>query len=298
VSTPGATLGLIVATHRRHYSARLDDGRVITCILRGRQLTLACGDQVTIRLGKGDDAVIDTLLPRSTLFFRSDLHRQRLIAANVTQVVGVVAPDPPFDDELVHRWIVAAESNGCRFVLVANKCDLASFPTIAHRLTQFASLGYPVVALSAQRDVSDLVPLLAQQRTVLIGQSGMGKSTVINTLLPDALARVGELSTALQTGRHTTTETTLYWLDAEAWIVDSPGMKEFGLAHLPAVAIEQAFVELRPLFGTCRFRNCSHEVEPGCAIQDAVERGDIRPWRVELLKELLAASQRRVHNWS
>jgi len=289
--------GLIVATHRRHYSARLDDGRVISCILRGRQLTLACGDEVSIRLGKGDDAIIDALLPRSTLFFRSDLHRQRLIAANVTQVVGVVAPDPPFDDELVHRWIVAAESNGCRFVLVANKCDLASFSGIAHRLTQFAALGYPVVTLSAQRDVSDVAPLLDGQRTVLIGQSGMGKSTLINTLLPTATARVGELSAALQTGRHTTTETTLYWLDTDSWIVDSPGMKEFGLAHLPAAAIEQAFVELRPLFGTCRFRNCSHEVEPGCAIQDAVERGDIRPWRVELLKDLLAASQRRAQNW-
>jgi ribosome biogenesis GTPase / thiamine phosphate phosphatase len=292
------THGVVVATHRRHYSVRLDDGPVISCILRGRKLTLACGDRVDVVLGRGDDAVIDGLSPRSTLFFRSDLHRERLIAANVTQVLGVVAPEPPYDDELVHRWIVASESNGCRFVLAANKFDLPEFVAIQPRLAQFATLGYPVVTLSAQHDVTALVPLLTGQKTVLIGQSGMGKSTLINTLLPHAAARVGEVSTALQTGRHTTTETTLYWLDDDSWIVDSPGMKEFGLAHLGSAAIEQAFVELRPLLGTCRFRNCRHDVEPGCAIQDAIERGDIRPWRVDLLKHLLAASQRRVQNWS
>ena len=292
------TQGLVVATHRRHYSVRLDDDRVISCILRGRKLTLACGDIVDVALGRGDDAIIEGLAPRSTLFFRSDLHRERLIAANVTQVLGVVAPEPPYDDELVHRWIVATESNGCRFVLVANKSDLPSFAAIEARLEQFAALGYPVVALSAQGDVGALTPLLLGQKTVLIGQSGMGKSTLINTLLPQADARVGNVSVALQTGRHTTTETTLYRLDADSWIVDSPGMKEFGLAHLGAAAIEQAFVELRPLLGTCRFRNCRHDVEPGCAIQDAIERGDIRPWRVDLLKHLLAASQRRVQSWS
>jgi ribosome biogenesis GTPase len=120
---------------------------------------------------------------------------------------------------------------------------------------------------------------------------------LINRLVPDAAARVGEVSKALHAGRHTTTETTLYPIDASSWIVDSPGMKEFGLGHLTAHAIEQGFVELRPLLGTCRFRNCRHDIEPDCAIRDAIERGEVKPWRLTLLRQLLADSGRRAQTW-
>jgi ribosome biogenesis GTPase len=132
---------------------------------------------------------------------------------------------------------------------------------------------------------------------VLVGQSGMGKSTLINALVPGAAARIGELSAALGSGRHTTSETTLYPLDQSSWIIDSPGMKAFGLAHLDADAIERAFVELRPLVGRCRFRDCRHDTEPGCAVQDAVARGEVKPWRVALLQRLLAERERRVRAW-
>ena len=230
--------GLVTATHRRHYAVRLDNGETVACILRGRSLSIACGDLVEVERSPSNEGTIVSVAPRTTLFFRSDIQRDKLLAANVTQVLGFVAPDPPYDDELVHRWIIAAESNDCRFVLIANKEDLPAFALIADRLAQFAALGYPVVPMCAHRDVSAIVPFLEGQRSVLIGQSGMGKSTLINTLLPDAGARVGELSRALQTGRHTTTEATLYELDDESWIVDSPGMKEFGLGHLDADAIE------------------------------------------------------------
>jgi len=126
----------------------------------------------------------------------------------------------------------------------------------------------------------------------------MGKSTLINALLPGAAAKVGDVSVSLQTGRHTTTQTTLYRLDANSWIVDSPGMQEFGLAHLDATQIAHAFVELRPLLGHCRFRNCRHDVEPGCAVQEAVARGEVLPWRVELMRSLLAESERRTRSWA
>lgn len=289
--------GLVTATHRRHYAVRLDDGPTVSCILRGRELAIACGDRVEVEQSPSSEATIVSVSPRSTLFFRSDIQRDKILAANVTQVVGFVAPDPPYDDELVHRWIIAAESNGCAFVLIANKRDLPAFELIEERLAQFAALGYPVVALCANRDVSAIVPFLEGQRSVLIGQSGMGKSTLINTLLPEAGARVGELSRALQTGRHTTTEATLYELDDRSWIVDSPGMKEFGLGHLDPDAIESAFVELRHLLGTCRFRNCRHDAEPGCAVQDAVARGEVKPWRAALLLQLRAESERRTRTW-
>ncbi len=293
-----AATGLITSTHRRHYAVALDDGRTALCVLRGRARTIACGDRVAVETGAGSDGVITDILPRTTLCYRSDAHREKLIAANVTQILGIVAPDPPYDDELVHRWTIAAESTGCRFIVVANKTDLPGFAAIEPRLAPLAALGYAIVRTSARDHARELAPFLVEQRSVLIGQSGMGKSTLINALLPDAAAKIGEISSALQTGRHTTTQTTLYPLDAHSWIVDSPGMQEFGLAHLDPEHIASAFVELRPLLGHCRFRNCRHDSEPGCVVQAAVERGEIKPWRVALLRQLLADSARRTRTWA
>jgi ribosome biogenesis GTPase len=178
-----------------------------------------------------------------------------------------------------------------------NKRDLPGFAALEPRLAPFAALGYPVVEICARRDARALAPLLSGQHSVLVGQSGMGKSTLINTLLPHAAARVGDVSMALQTGRHTTTGTTLYRLDASSWIVDSPGMQEFGLGHVDPERIARAFVELRTLIGRCRFRNCRHDSDPGCAVQDAVARGEVKPWRVALLRKLLADSERRARTW-
>lgn len=290
--------GLVTAAFRRHYAVLLDNGQMASCVLRGRSLTIACGDRVNVALeSSGTEGAIDAVEPRTSLFFRSDAQREKIIAANVTQVLGMVAPDPPYDDELVHRWIIAAESNGCRFILIANKADLPSFAAIKPRLAQFAALGYRIIETSASNDAAPIAPWLHGQHSVLIGQSGMGKSTLINTLLPGAAARVGVLSSALKTGKHTTTETTLYALDATSWIVDSPGMKEFGLGHLTADAIADAFVELRPLLGQCRFRNCRHDSEPGCAVLAALERGEVIPWRLSLLQQMLADSARRTRTW-
>lgn len=293
---PFAT-GLVSAAFRRHYTVELDDGSTLRCVLRGRGDAVACGDRVDVEPRHGDDGVIVAVQPRQSLCYRSDAHRQKLIAANVTQVLGIVAPDPPYDDELAHRWSIAAESSGCRFILVANKADLADFVHIEPRLAQFAALGYPVVRLSARHDAGALRPWLEGQRSVLVGQSGMGKSTLINTLLPDADARIGALSSALRSGRHTTTQTTLYRLDRDSWIVDSPGMQAFGLAHLDSAAIEYAFVELRPLLGHCRYRDCRHDAEPECAVRAAVERGEVLAWRLALLQQMRADSDRRTRHW-
>jgi ribosome biogenesis GTPase len=238
--------------------------------------------------------VIEAVLPRTTLFYRSDAYKEKLIAANVSQVIGVVAPDLGVDEELINRWIIGAEAEQCRLVIAANKRDKADFAVLLSRLAPFAALGYPVVPLSARQDVSPLAPWLRAQRTALIGQSGMGKSTILNAILPGASARTAEISAALAAGRHTTTHSTLYPLPetlGDGWIVDSPGMKAFGLAHLAPDAITGAFVELRPLLGHCRFRDCRHDREPGCAVREAVARGEVAPHRVALLRSLVMASE-------
>jgi ribosome biogenesis GTPase len=211
-----------------------------------------------------------------------------VLAANVTQVVGVVAPDIAVDENLLNRWIVAAELEGCRFVLVANKADLDGFDALRARLAPYRALGYAVVECAAKRTAAPLASIVGGERSVLIGQSGMGKSTILNALVPDAGARIGAVSEALGGGRHTTTETALYTLPPPAggWVVDSPGMKVFGIAHADLEKLPEAFVEMRPLIGTCRFRDCRHDREPGCAIRAAVEDGRIAPQRLALLHAL------------
>lgn len=279
--------GLVVATHRRHYLVDLDAGGVLECVLKGRRTTLACGDRVSVaRDGAG--AAIVAVEPRASLLYRSDAFKEKLIAANVTQVLGVIAPDVPVDEHLLNRWIIAAETERCRFVLVVNKTDLPGTSALASRFDRYAVLGYPIVGVSAIRDVAPLRSWIDGQHSVMIGQSGMGKSTLINALLPDAQARIGEISDALRSGRHTTTSTALYRLpESDGWIVDSPGMKVFGLAHCTPAAIEHAFVELRELFARCRFRDCRHDREPDCAVRAAVAEGRVAPQRVELLQTLL-----------
>jgi ribosome biogenesis GTPase len=285
--------GLVTASRRRHYAVRLDGGETIECLLKGRRTTLACGDRVRIARAAGGGS-IEAVEPRSTLLYRSDEFREKLIAANVTQVIGVVAPDLAVDEELVNRWMVAAEAQGCRFTLVANKSDKPDFAGLVERLRPFAALGYAVVPMSATRDATPMLPLLRGQRSVLIGQSGMGKSTILNAIAPHANARTAEISEALLTGRHTTSESTLYLLPEVAgggWIVDSPGLKVFGLAHVAPEAIVQAFVEIRPLLGHCRFRDCRHDREPGCAVSEAAARGRIAPHRIALMHRLVRESK-------
>jgi ribosome biogenesis GTPase len=283
-------LGLVVAAHRRHYTVALDDDGNVDCIQKGRTLLLACGDRVRVHRVAGGGA-IDTIEPRTSLFYRSDTFKEKLIAANVTQVIGVVAPDVAIDEHLLNRWIIGAEAERCRFVLVANKSDLPGFAALEARLAPYAALGYAVVALSARRDAAALMPFLEHQHSVLIGQSGMGKSTILNAVAPAAAARTETVSAALRSGRHTTSSSTLYRLAGDAWLVDSPGMSVFGLAHHPRDVIEHAFVELRGLYDQCRFRDCRHEREPDCAVQAAVRAGTVAPQRIELLRAMVAESE-------
>lgn len=282
--------GLVVATFRRHYAVALDNGPTVDCVQKGRALQLACGDRVAVRTVAGGWA-IEAVEPRRSLFYRSDAFKEKLIAANVTQVIGVVAPDVAIDEHLLNRWIIGAEAEHCRFVLALNKSDLPGFEALRARMAPYAALGYTVVALSARQDAGPLREHLAAQHSVLIGQSGMGKSTILNAVLPGAEARTERISTALGAGRHTTSATRLYALAHDAWLIDSPGMSVFGLAHHDPRALEHAFVELRELVGRCRFRDCSHEHEPGCAVQAALGAGKVAPQRIALLHALVREAE-------
>lgn len=279
--------GLITATFGRHFEIELNDGRSLTGYPRGKKSIYACGDCVELELASDNQAQILRALPRKTLLYRSDAMRQKLIVANATQLILVVATEPSFSDELMSRALVAAAQQDMQALIVLNKCDLNSpLETARKRLESYRQLNYPVIELSARQDTTALRPYLQNHRSILVGQSGMGKSTLINALIPGAAAATREISAALDSGKHTTTHTRLYHLDTTSQLIDSPGLQEFGLHHLSRGELEQGFIEFRPYLPHCRFRDCRHQTEPGCAILAAVDQAQIDPRRHELFLRL------------
>ena len=285
----------VIAAFGRQYLVRLADGSELICLTRGKKSEVVCGDIVEIRptgeasAENGAQGVIERIAPRRSLLHRSDAFREKLIAANVTQIIVVVAAEPSFSDELLARCLVAAQDQKLDVLIVLNKCDLAEAAAAARkRLIPYTAIGYRVLELSAKRDVSALRPFLAGHTSVLVGQSGMGKSTLINALLPDAQAATREISAALDSGKHTTTHARLYRLDETGSLIDCPGVQAFGLHHLSFGGIEQGFVEFAQYLGKCRFRDCHHTHEPGCALREAVAAGKINARRLDLFHQITA----------
>ncbi len=287
--------GLVIAAFGRSYRVELSGGTLIECSTRGKRSDIACGDVVNIRRsGKNNDSngVIESTQPRATLLYRSDAHKQKLIAANVTQVIIVVAAVPSYYDDLINRCLAACEHGGIAPLIVLNKSELPQSDAAWASLATHRALGYRVLRLSAKQDISALLPLLEQQTSVLVGQSGMGKSTLVNRLVPGATVRVAETSVALDSGKHTTTGALLHHINAHSRLIDSPGLQVFGLHHISREDTAHAFVEFRPLLGQCRFRDCTHRVEPGCAIDEACREGRIAASRVQSYRALAEESLR------
>ena len=291
--------GTIIAAHGRHYLADVN-GEKFQCVTRGKKTNVAVGDVVHLVQTSNDQAVIEKIADRTTLLYRSDQYKSKLLAANISRLFIVVATEPGFADDLVSRSLVAAEAAGIEAHLILNKTDVADLlPRARERAGVYGALGYPVHEVSAtanpEHALAVLQPLLAGQSSIFIGQSGMGKSSLINLLVPDADIAVREISAALDTGKHTTTFTRLYWLPDGASIIDSPGFQEFGLYHLSEGMLERAFVEFKPYLGGCKYYNCRHLAEPQCAVLTALAEGKIARHRHELYGQLLHESAQTLY---
>ncbi|MGS0742659.1 ribosome small subunit-dependent GTPase A [Glaciimonas sp. GG7] len=274
------------------------------CVTRGKKSDVAVGDKVNLNMTSQNQAVIESIGERRSLLYRSDQYKSKLLAANVTQLFIVVATEPGFTDDLISRALVAAEAAGVQAHIILNKTDVtASLPRARERLLPYANLGYPVHEVSAtgmpEQTCATMMPLLEGQSSILIGQSGMGKSSIINLIVTDADIATREISAALDTGKHTTTFTRLYEVhpgtNDETYIIDSPGFQEFGLYQLSEGMLERAFREFEPFLGKCKFYNCHHLTEPSCAVLEALQTGKIAPMRHQLYKQLLHESSQTLY---
>lgn len=288
-------LGLVVAGHGRHYIVETPEGRRLICHPRGKKSALVVGDRVRWLPvgGDQDEGVIEHLEPRRNLLFRQDEWKTKSFAANLDQLLIWLAVDPQFSESQLARALIAAESAGIDATIVLNKTDLPDADAQRARLAPYRAMGYAVIELSLKHafDAASgtLNALLAGRTTLVLGPSGTGKSTLINALLPSARAQVGEISQALNSGRHTTTTTQWYWLDraTNSALIDSPGFQEFGLQQIEAQQLPAYMPDLRAHAGGCKFYNCTHRHEPGCAVIAAVERGEISASRWRIYGDLL-----------
>lgn len=276
----------ITASYGRRFTVRTPDGETFDATARKKRVDFACGDKVRISRVNRKQAVIEDHLPRESLLFRQDAWKTKLIAANADKLFVVTAAVPSPSETLLQRALLAAEAAGIAAVVVLNKADLPETARWREKLAFYQTLGYPVAETCALDNADALRPLMQGHTNILLGQSGMGKSTLTNALLGSETARVGEVSAALDSGRHTTTHARLYDLNGETRLIDSPGLQEFGLHHLDAANLLQYFPDLRHLAGQCRFHNCTHRAEPGCAVKATAETGGIREARLAFLQRI------------
>jgi len=284
--------GLVVGAHGRHVIVESSDGVRRLCHLRGKKTECVVGDRVRWQPA-GDEGVVDRVEPRRNLLFRQDEWRSKSFAANLDQLLVLVAAEPMYAETQLTRALIAARQADIPAFVVLNKIDLPQAAAARERLAPYRAMGIEVIELTLKGDPDGarrlLAPRFEGRSTLVLGPSGMGKSTLINLMVPAAAAQVGEISTALNTGRHTTTTTTWYWLgeDRKTALLDSPGFQNFGLRQV-------APADLGPLMPDiarhtdCRFYNCTHLHEPGCGVRAALDRGEISASRYRIYQELYA----------
>ncbi|GAA5315735.1 MAG: small ribosomal subunit biogenesis GTPase RsgA [Candidatus Pelagadaptatus aseana] len=293
-------LGLVIA----HYGTQVavealdQDGQpfpdhpVSRCHMRANLGSLVTGDKVVWREGESHGVIV-AVTDRSSELSRPDPYGDmKIVAANIDRIVIVIAPYPEPHENLVDRYLVAAETLDIKPIILLNKTDRidnSNRDRLAQMETQYTELGYEWLNVStiSHQGCDDLIDYLSHYTSVFVGQSGVGKSSLINMLLPEANLKVGELSELRQKGTHTTTTAQLFHFPHGGHLIDSPGIREFGLWHMDKQALLEGFVEFRPFLGHCKFRDCAHEKEPGCAILAALERGDISESRMGSFQYIL-----------
>lgn len=296
---PSAQNGHVLAHFGQASLVETPDGDVVRCATRRNLPRTVCGDRVRWQPSNPREGVIVEVLARDTVLARPDHNnRMRPVAANMDRIVIVIACKPSFEHDMLDRYLVACELIGAGPVVVVNKSDLLDSQARARleqRLQEYTDIGYPLCFTSTRstHGLTDLHAQLKGHTSILVGQSGVGKSSLVQALLPDQEVRTGSLSQVTGLGRHTTTVAMLYHLPDGGDLIDSPGVRDFTLGDVAADDLARGFREFAPYLGLCRFHNCRHIGEPGCAVQAAARDGAISKRRLDSYRGLAGSTPLR-----
>jgi ribosome biogenesis GTPase len=284
--------GLVIVNYGKNQLVEDADDNIQRCVARRGLPQIVCGDSVKWMPTGNNEGVIEAIDPRRSVLYRADGNNSlRPLASNIDQIVIEAALQPALDYVLIDKYTVAAELAGAEPLIVINKSDLLKpedFDRINSLLTEYTDIGYPTLFTSALENtgIEEFAAHLSNKTSILVGQSGVGKSSLIKRLLPEHDITVGKLSNASGLGKHTTTSTTLYHLPHDGRLIDSPGVRDFHLGEVDATELADGFREFHPLAGQCKFNNCRHLTEPGCAIAKAASENRISPRRLDSYRKL------------